>query len=335
MIKKTKKNPLSLSAIIPVYNASSTVKISLDSLKKQTIPLKEIIIIDNKSTDDSLEVISSYKKKNPKLNIKIIQQKKTKSVSSSLNAAIKRAKGKFILCMHSDSSLESKHELEKLIKPFEKDPPVVASYSYVLHPEKIWKKYNFWEKCQSCRVMGKRIPGLNGKFDCYRREAIIKLGGFDDVNFDKYGDGSDADIHYRLKTIGKVMLTDAEVVHLHYLKNDYSLMDWILKRKNMSITSARLLRMYLLKTDLKGIVTFLIRPFISILPFIPKVHLLGILILIAFSFFYTWTMFVHPATRSNPRVILLFFVNIFLVYFESLWFMYIFLTHTPKVKRHI
>ncbi|MDP3987514.1 MAG: glycosyltransferase family A protein, partial [Candidatus Levybacteria bacterium] len=318
---------MNISVILPVYNAASTLAISLDSLKKQTVKVSEIIIVDNKSQDNSIDIIKQYQEKNKDLSIILLRQKETSSVASSYNLALKKSKGNFILAMHSDSSLPTRNELKKLITPLLKNEEVVATYSHVILPKKIWLSYNFWEKCQSCRVVGKKIPGMNGKFDCYRKTALLKLNGFDDVNFDKYGDGNDADVYYRFKKIGRVILTKAQVIHLHYLKSDYSLSMWIEKRKNMSITAGRLLKMYGLETDLKGIVSFLLRPFLVFLLFIPKVNILGIFFALAFSILYTSKMFTTVSTVRNPRIIILPFVNIFLIYFESFWILYTLFTH--------
>lgn len=323
-----------ISAIIPVYNTSSTINICLDSLKKQIVKPREIIIVDNKSTDDSIERIEKYQKKNKNLTIKILRKPKKTSVASSYNIALKKAKGDLILTLHSDSSLPSKHEIERLIKPLinNENEKVVATYSYVLHPYNIWLSYNFWEKCQSARVVGKRIPAMNGKFDCYKKDVLLKINGFDDVNFDQFGDGNDADIYYRLKEIGKVVPTEAEIVHLHYLNSDYKLGDWINKRRNMSITAGRLLKMYKQKTDIKGLFSFFLRPFLVILPFIPPFNLIGIFFIFLFAFLYTSRMFTTKSTLVDPRILILPFINMFLIYYESYWILKMLLTHKVYKK---
>lgn len=322
-----------ISVIIPVFNAASTLSICLDSLRKQSIKVFEIIIVDNNSSDNSIEFIKQYQRKYKTFPMILLQQKKTKSVASSYNMALAIAKGEYILGMHSDSSLPTKNELKKLFQPLLENKDTVASYSYVLHPLKIWLSYNFWEKCQSCRVVEKEIPALNGKFDCYRKDALLKLHGFDDVNFDKYGDGNDADIYYRLKTVGSVIETRAKVIHLHYLKQDYSLSNWIEKRKNMSITTGRLLKMYYrnIQTDFR-LLGFLSRPLLAILPFLPSMQMIGVLLVITFGFLYTSRMFTSPSTIRDPRIILLPFINIFLIYFETYWILYTFTTHTVRKK---
>lgn len=330
---KTDKNMISV--IIPVFNSASTIMICLSSLKKQSIPVKEVIFIDNHSSDNSKELIERYQKKEKMFKIVLIKKSQTTSVGSSYNLALKRARGQLIVAMHSDSSLPTKNELSNLIKPLLNNPQVMASYSYVLHPKEIWDKYNFWERCQSARVVGKRIPGMNGKFDCYRKEVLLKLNGFDDVNFDQYGDGNDADIFYRLSSFGKVAATDAEVVHLHYLKNDYRFQNWLEKRKNMSITAGRLFKMYFFKKDTKRQTVFLLRPVLAILPFLPYLHIIGAVLVLIYAFLYLPRMFITISLWKNPRLYLLPFINIFLIYYESFWFIYAIITLQVKTKRKL
>ena len=51
-----------ISVIIPMYNASDTIRKTLDSIKYQTKLeyILEVIIIDDGSTDDSLEILKEY-----------------------------------------------------------------------------------------------------------------------------------------------------------------------------------------------------------------------------------------------------------------------------------
>ncbi len=49
-----------ISVIIPLYNKSSHILNTLDSLKKQIYKDFEVIIIDDGSTDDSLRIVSEY-----------------------------------------------------------------------------------------------------------------------------------------------------------------------------------------------------------------------------------------------------------------------------------
>lgn len=334
-MNKQKKNAQnSISAVMPLYNASNTLVKCLDSLLSQSVKVIEVILIDNMSTDNSVRLAEKYKKAHPKTPIHILIKKQMTSVGASYNAGIKRSKGTLIVGMHTDSILGTRYELSKLIAPLQ-DPAAVATYSYVEHPVAIWNTYNFWEKCQHSRLVEKKLSGMNGKFDCYRKDALLKINGFDDVNFKIDGDGSDADVYQRLKTVGKVVLSTANVIHLHHLNPRYSLFSWIEKRRNLAILSGRLLRMYLYKLDIVGIVSFTLRPIIAILPFIPGMGFIGLMALVLFAFSYTPKMFLTPALWKDPRILILPLVNIFLVYFESFWFLYTFFSHIVKHKEKL
>ena len=47
---------MTVSVIIPVYNASATLGGCLDSLNRQTIQRFELLFIDDSSTDRSLDI---------------------------------------------------------------------------------------------------------------------------------------------------------------------------------------------------------------------------------------------------------------------------------------
>ena len=55
------------------------------------------------------------------------------------------------------------------------------------------------------------------------------MGGFNEISFggDVSVGGEDADLYLRLENKGKLILSKAKVIHLHYLGNNYSLSDWI------------------------------------------------------------------------------------------------------------
>ncbi len=321
-----------ITIAIPVYNTTSTLKKCLSSIKKQTVLPVEIIFIDNKSKDGSIEMIKKFQKEEEYLPIILLTKNATTSVGASFNMALRKARGELFLTMHSDSILPTNREIEKLIAPLA-DSQVLATYSYVLHPRHIWDGYNLWEKCLSSRVVDTRIPAMNGKFDCYRVSVLKKMGGFDEFNFDVRGDALDADIFNRLNDIGKVVVSDAEVVHLHYLKNDFKLSEWILKRKNMGVIAGRLLKIYKNKINLTGIASFSLRPLLAILPFIPPFRGLGIMLLLAFSILYTPRMFTTKSTLTDPRIFTLPFINICLIYYESFWTLYMLITHKVQKVR--
>ncbi|MHC4784099.1 MAG: glycosyltransferase family 2 protein, partial [Planctomycetota bacterium] len=52
--------PVTISAIIPAYNAGKHIARSIDSVLSQTRPVDEIVVVDDGSTDNTAAVIKSY-----------------------------------------------------------------------------------------------------------------------------------------------------------------------------------------------------------------------------------------------------------------------------------
>lgn len=53
---------VSVSVIVPVYNAEEYIEQCLESLVNQTLKTMEIVIVNDGSTDDSNKIIELYKK---------------------------------------------------------------------------------------------------------------------------------------------------------------------------------------------------------------------------------------------------------------------------------
>lgn len=95
-------NELTLSVIIPVYNAAKTIRQSIDSVLREIKAnniFYEIIIVDDGSTDNSMEICSEFADTNK--NIKIISQENS-GPSAARNNGIKAASGEFIALNDSD-----------------------------------------------------------------------------------------------------------------------------------------------------------------------------------------------------------------------------------------
>lgn len=330
-VKKITKEKLpEVSIVVPMRNAATTVMICLKSLVEQKYPIREIVVVDNASTDNSVEIVQKFAKKS-KFPVEIIARKENKGVASSYNTGIKKTKSSLVVLMHSDSSLPTKHEIEKLTKPIRENTDVVATYPTNLLPQKVWDTYDFWQKRHQVRAVEKDCPGMNTKFDCIRKNIFLKIGGFDDEHFgEQKGTGAqDADLYLRLKKEGDVVLSSARVIHLHYLGGNYSLKNFIANRKLFARTYGSLIRLQgrSLPLSTKGIglaiplgfLIFCVKPALAILPFIPHLQIFGILLLFVYAFAVAWKMYITPSTIRNPQILILPFIDIYLVYYESYW----------------
>jgi glycosyltransferase involved in cell wall biosynthesis len=82
-----------VTVVIPTFNCSQSIALTLDSLIEQTYPLIEIVVIDAGSTDRTLEIIQSYQKK-----LNLIAHP-TYHLYSMLNVGIQSAQGDYIHCL--------------------------------------------------------------------------------------------------------------------------------------------------------------------------------------------------------------------------------------------
>lgn len=91
-----------VSVIIPVYNASGTLKQCLDSVISQTLNDIEIIIVNDGSTDDSENIINDYLKDDRV----IYYKKENEGLAAARQDGIERARGEFIGFVDSDDWIE-------------------------------------------------------------------------------------------------------------------------------------------------------------------------------------------------------------------------------------
>lgn len=310
------KQPITI--IVSMWNSSTTIIDTLTSLAKQDYPIREIIVIDNHSTDDSRELVKSFYKTHKKINIHLVARDKTYGISASYNLGAKMTKTQLFVTIHSDSKLETTKELEKLVLPVVRDSSVVASYPFVVHPRKIWLKYNFWQKAQFAPVVGTKKPSMNGKFDCYRKKVFLKVKGYDEEKFGADVGSEDADMHLRLQQIGKVVASSAEVIHVHNLNKNFGLKNLIISRKFLARAYGAHIRFHL--RDIKhNVVFFLIKPVLGLSILLAFIHPVFVVPFLLFPFVYMKKMFLEKATRTDLRIIVLPFVVWYLVYAESYW----------------
>ncbi|MDR2169543.1 MAG: glycosyltransferase [Planctomycetaceae bacterium] len=94
-----------ISIIIPVYNVELYLRDCLDSVVNQTMQEIQIICINDGSTDDSLKILNDYASRDCRI---LIIDKPNAGVSSARNVGLKHTKGKYILFVDSDDTVDIK-----------------------------------------------------------------------------------------------------------------------------------------------------------------------------------------------------------------------------------
>lgn len=295
--------------IIPIYNGSSTIEKTFNSIAKQKSLdlIKTIILINDGSTDDSQTKIDTFKKKNIS-NIRVIKHQKALGLASGFNQAIKITDTDFIIITHQDIIVKPNSALTKLKKIIDKNPNVFYIYPTIHHPKYIWDKYNFWQKCLFSRYVDTKHRVPIEKFDCINRQKLISIGLFDSKHFRTAGEDIDLIIRAQKEKL-KYLAGEIKIVHLHNKNPNFSFKDLVKKEKQLAETKGVLLRLH-------GFVIPNLRSFfrecLLFSLFIPKIRILGAFLFTIYVFGYNWRM--YQLIRVDKRVFLIPFINLYLFF---------------------
>lgn len=100
---------MTISIIIPTYNASKTLSVALESVLKQTFADYEILVIDGLSTDNTIDIAKCYNDER----IKIISEKDS-GIYDAMNKGICLAKGEWLYFLGSDDRIFDNKVLENI-----------------------------------------------------------------------------------------------------------------------------------------------------------------------------------------------------------------------------
>ena len=201
-----------VSAIIPCYNAQSTIGRAMDSLLQQTVVIDQIIVINDGSTDASLEVLNAYQLQHGQI---VIINQENQGVGVARNNAIRKALGTYILTLDGDDFFEPSFVEKALIKFSENDNlgAVMCGYTRVVNGEKILPYIPEPISFQSCLIR-------NGAIACllFKKKAILEAGLYDEQMQLGY---EDWDLNIRILKLGYVYGVVREVL-FNYTDTDAS-----------------------------------------------------------------------------------------------------------------
>jgi glycosyltransferase involved in cell wall biosynthesis len=161
-------------------NYGKYIRQALESVISQTYKNIELIIIDDNSTDNSKVLIKTFKKKYIKTII--LFNKKKIGLVKSINRAIKKSKGKYIIRLDSDDYLHPKavKEMYLKIKNDKKIGLVFPNFYWINSSGQILSnfKYNY-----KSNYLIKYIPA-HGACSLINKKILKKIGGYNEL-FDK------------------------------------------------------------------------------------------------------------------------------------------------------
>lgn len=139
---------MTVSVIVPVYQAQVYLASCLDSILAQTFSDFEIICVNDGSFDKSPAILSDYAKRDKR--IRIINQE-NKGVSAARNLALQYARGEFITFLDSDDMWHPCY-LEQMVKALKETNADFVSCRYHTVPSEQKRPYNTILKAEKVRV---------------------------------------------------------------------------------------------------------------------------------------------------------------------------------------
>ena len=109
---------MKISVIIPIFNASKTLRACLDSVFRSHCLNFEVIAVDDKSEDDSLSILKEYP-------CQIIALNQNAGTANARNVGAQEANGDFFVFIDSDVVIQQ-NTLEIVADEMEQHPQVAA-----------------------------------------------------------------------------------------------------------------------------------------------------------------------------------------------------------------
>lgn len=116
-----------VSVVMPVFNASRTMRRSIESVLQQTFPALELILVDDGSTDESPAIIAEYAQSDARVNA--LRQPANAGVAEARNAGMRAARGSHIAFLDSDDWWDSR-KLELQIAQMSDSGAMVSYTAY-------------------------------------------------------------------------------------------------------------------------------------------------------------------------------------------------------------
>lgn len=236
---------MNLSVVIPTYKRHEVLFKTAEQILKQSKDFKELIIVDQFGRPD--EGLNLLHKQDKQKKIRYFNLHKT-GISVSKNFGLSKATGDIVLFI--DDDIVPEKDLIKNHLLCYRDPQVIGVAGRIDEP---------WAAETDTQLTGRvdrslarfiknfaktplqEVDFASGANMSFRREAINKIGGFDE-NFNKGIGFEELDLSLRLKRVVKkriIYQPKAGVFHLHFINGGTRLADksqyWYLFYRNYGV----------------------------------------------------------------------------------------------------
>lgn len=203
-----------VSIIIPSFNRKKELLACLKSISGQTRKEFEIIIVDDGSFDGTKNTLekNGWLKK-----IQYYKNVRNGGVSIAKNIGIKKAAGKYLWFLDSDTKIIFPNCLEILIQELDKHPQIGTIGCEIIERNKelIIREHSFFrnDKTYFRKKIIRKECDYNATCNCFtRKELIEKIGGFNEYYYYGY---EDAEFGKQIQNHGFVNILNSQAAVLH------------------------------------------------------------------------------------------------------------------------
>lgn len=168
---------VTISVVIPAYNAERTILETIESVQQQTFSDFEIIVINDGSTDRTVEILQNVKDQRLK-----IFHYKNGGLCVARNRGLSHATGEFIAFLDADD-LWTTDKLELQLAALQKHPEAGLAYSWTYYLDEQTKvTYTGVRTFFEGNVQPKLLVNnfiASGSNPLIRKQATDSVGGFD------------------------------------------------------------------------------------------------------------------------------------------------------------
>lgn len=223
-----------ISIIVPIYNGENTLKLCLESIKKQTYTNFEVLLVNDGSIDKSAEICKSYCIEDNRF---VYIEKENGGVSSARNIGLDKMTGSYVAFIDCDDTVSSNY-LEFLLDNMVKHKANIGAVRfnfidkcYIVDNESN-KNYNIFNKNDFLTnlVIGKGFSsGCGNKI--YKR-SLIKNIRFKDVSV-----AEDLYFNYEIAHNNEnicVFFSDSKLYN-YFISHNNSVMHGFFSQKNLDV----------------------------------------------------------------------------------------------------
>ncbi len=208
-------NPLTVSIIVPTYNAADTLPACLSALQQQVVdpelvPFWEIIVVDDGSTDATTQIVEQFD------GVRLITHETNLGRSDARNNGALAAEGEILLFTDADCR-PTPDWLMKMLAGFN-DPAVIGvKGAYLCDQKELIPRFTQLELEDKYDELARHryISFIDTYSAGYRRDTFFAVDGFDQSL--AWRSGEDQDLSFRLAADGQKMVfaPEARVYHQH------------------------------------------------------------------------------------------------------------------------